>query len=193
MSFRSASLIALSIAAAGAIAPASRAAVISFNDLGPSTGGTHMPDQYSGLRWATSNWHSMTLASNPADTFLALSGTSTTVLTVLNGPDFYLDGADFWSRRGADANGDFYFVLYHDGVTVYNGRTATNGRQRFNATHSTFVPDYTGPIDGFAIAFDNDDWDHLAMDNLNIRFIPSPGAAALAALRSILSIRRRAR
>jgi hypothetical protein len=161
--------------AAGAIpAFASLGAPITFDDLGPSTGGTRMPASYAGLRWDISDWHYMSLASNPANTYVALSSTSTFVGSILDGahggaPDYYFDGADFWSRRGADANGDFYFVLYHDGVTVYNGRIEDGGRQRFDGTIRAFVPDYTGPVDGFAIAFDNDDWDHLAMDNIRIR------------------------
>lgn len=179
--------------ATGAAATHSSADLITFNDLGPSTGGTHMPDAYAGLRWTTSDWHYMSLASNPADTFLALSGVGTFVLSPLGGTDFFLDGADFWSRRGLDANGDFYFVLYHDGVTVYNGVTADNGRQRFDATHQSFVPDYSGPIDGFAIAFDNDDWDHLAMDNLQVRFVPAPGIASLAGVASVILTGRRRR
>lgn len=181
-SVRKSSLL-LSVAALGVAACASRssASLIDFNDLGPSVGGTHMPDLYSGLRWTPSDWHYMSLASNPGDTFLALSGTGTFVLSPLGGADFFFDGADFWSRRALDSNGDFYFVLYHDGATVYNGLTADAGRQRFDATHRTFVPSYTGPVDGFAIAFDNDDWDHLAMDNLRVRLIPSPSMASLLA------------
>jgi hypothetical protein len=182
---------ALVLLASAAASSHASAALITFNDLGPSTGGTHMPDAYAGLRWTTSDWHYMTLASNPADTFLALSGVGTFVLSPIGGADFFLDGADFWSRRAADANGDFYFVLYHDGATVYNGLTADGGRQRFDNVHQTFVPDYSGPIDGFAIAFDNDDWDHLAMDNLQVRFVPSPGSLALAASAALLATRRR--
>lgn len=142
-----------------------------------------MPAEYAGLRWGVSDWHYMTLASNPSNTFLALPSASTFVGSVLDGvhaggPDFYFDGADFWSRRSADANGDFYFVLYHDGVTVYNGLVEDGGRQRFDGTHRAFVPEYTGPVDGFAIAFDNDDWDHLAMDNVRIRPILPPDCGA---------------
>ena len=83
---------------------------IDFNDLGPTTGGVHMPPTYEGLEWGTSDWHYMTLASTPADDFLALSGTGTAFHST-GGEDFYFDGADFWSRRGLDANGRFYFVL----------------------------------------------------------------------------------
>ncbi len=158
---------------------AAAADILDFNDLGPSTVGTRMPSPYASLRWDSSVWHYMTLASNPSNTFLALSGTGTFVGSVpsgdfIGGPDFYFDGADFWSRRGADANGDFYFALYHDGVRVYNGLDEQDGRQRFSNVPQRLVPEYSGPVDGIAIAFDNDDWDHLAMDNFAIRWIESP-------------------
>jgi hypothetical protein len=39
-----------------------------------------------------------------------------------------------------------------------------------------FVPNYTGPIDAFAIGFDNDDHDHIAIDNLEVLFQPLCGA-----------------
>lgn len=164
----------LLIAAAMPICTAARADVIDFNDLGPSTIGVHMPATYNNLRWGTSDWHYLTSVSDPAETFLALSGTATFVGVITGGDDFYFDGADFWSRRGLDANGDFYFVLYHDGVTVYNGRVDNDGRQRFDGTHQLLAPSYTGPIDGFALAFDSgpDHWNHLAMDNIRIRPIP---------------------
>ena len=36
-----------------------------------------------------------------------------------DGTPFYFDGADFWSRRGLDATGNFYFVLSLKGKVVY--------------------------------------------------------------------------
>lgn len=149
--------------------------LIDFNDLGPSTTGTHMQDGYKGFRWTTSDWHYMSLASNPSDTYLALSGTATSVIS-LGGDDFYFDGADLWSRRGLDANGRCYFILSRDGVTVYDGRNEDNGRLVFLGAHQTFSPGYTGLVDRFAIVFDQggDDWDHLAMDNVRIRTVPPP-------------------
>ena len=172
---------------------ASASTVLTFNDLPVSTLGIRMPETYGGLRWGAglTSWHHMTLASNLSNNFLALSGTSTFFGSPLGGPDFYFEGADFWSRRGLDGNGDFSFVLYHDGVTVYNGMTADNGRVRFSSTSQFFVPDYTGPVDGVAIAFDNDDWDHLAMDNVRITMVPGPGAAAMLGLGGLFASRRR--
>lgn len=153
-------------------------ATLDFNDLGPSLGGTHMVDGYGGMRWTASNWHFMTTAAAPADAFLALSGTATAVLS-MGGGDFYFEGADFWSRRGLDATGSFYFVLYRDGVTVYNGLLDPKGRQVFDGTHRTFVPNYIGVVDGVAIAFaqGGGDWDHLAMDNFRVRSL-ADGATA---------------
>ena len=46
---------------------------LGFNDLGNSTGGSHMPDRYDGFRWQTTNWHYMSLPGTPGETFLALS------------------------------------------------------------------------------------------------------------------------
>lgn len=172
---------------------ASASTVLTFDDLPVSTLGVRMPETYGGLRWGAglTSWHHMTLASNLSNNFLALSGTSTFFGSALGGPDFYFEGADFWSRRGLDGNGDFSFVLYHDGVTVYNGMTADNGRIRFGSTSQFFVPDYSGPVDGVAIAFDNDDWDHLAMDNVRITMVPAPGMAAALGLSGIFVGRRR--
>lgn len=160
---------------------AAEAAVVTFNDLGPSPFGIRMPNAYGGLRWGgagLSDWHYMTSGSDPTDNFLALSGTGTFVGAPLGGADFYFEGADFWSRRGLDANGDFYFILYHDGATVFNGLNEDGGRQRFSNVHQTFSPGYTGPVDGFALYFDNDDWDHLAMDNFRFTPVPTPGVLA---------------
>ncbi len=178
-------------------AQAVQAEMITFDDLGPSSGGTHMPGIYNNLRWGLGigDWHSMTLASDPSNTFLALSGNATFVGALLGGEDFYFNGADFWSRRGLDANGDFYFFLYNNGVTVYNGFDDPDGRQRFTNVHQTFSPGYTGPIDGFAIGFDSDlgDWDHLAMDNLSIQTVPTPSAAGAFLGCAMLALRRKRR
>ncbi|MCA9257310.1 MAG: hypothetical protein KDA33_16805 [Phycisphaerales bacterium] len=161
------------IAFIGGASPAS-ALVIDFDDLGPSTLGVHMPTLYQGLQWDLSDWHYLSLANEPNNTFLALAGADTFFFSPAGGEDFFFDGADFWSRRAADANGDFYFILIHDGATVYNGLNDPDGRQRFQGTPQLLAPNYTGPVDGIAFAFDGggDDWDHLAMDNLRIRPVP---------------------
>ncbi|MCA9292795.1 MAG: hypothetical protein KDA20_03170 [Phycisphaerales bacterium] len=164
---------AMGALAAAACCSATCAATLDFDDLGSSTLGIHMPDEYGGLGWSLSDWHYLTLAAAPTETFLALGG-SVGYISGLGGREFFLDGADFWSRRAADAAGDFYFILYNNGVVVYDGRNDGNdGRMRFTDVHQLLVPNYTGPIDGFAFAFDGggDDWDHLAMDNLQVRFV----------------------
>jgi MYXO-CTERM domain-containing protein len=46
-------------------------------------------------------------------------------------------------------------------------------------------------VDGVAIAFDKDDWDHLAMDNVRITMVPAPGAAAVLGLCGLFANRRR--
>lgn len=147
--------------------------VLDFEDLGSSPVGTHMMDGYGGFRWTSSNWHFMSVASNPDNTFLALSGTATAIFAT-GGPDFLFQGADFWSRRGLDANGTFYYILHHDGVLVYDGRLDRDGRNRFTGTPTTFVPNYDGPVDTVAVAFTQGggDWDHLAMDNFAIMAFP---------------------
>ena len=84
--------------------------------------------------------------------------------------DFYFDGADFWSRRGVDATGDFYFVLYNDGQVVYNGlEDKKNGKMVFKGASSFMTVAAGMPIDAIGFAFDNDDYDHLAMDNFRFR------------------------
>lgn len=148
---------------------------LSFNDLGASTGGTHMPDSYGCMRWTTSNWHFMTNASTPNDPYLALSGSATAIMRQ-DGQAFLFDGADLWSRRGLDAAGVAYYVLSLKGKVVYNGLTAKDGKLRFTGEHLTFKPAYSGPVDVVAIAFSKPgrggDWDQLAMDNLRVR--PAP-------------------
>ena len=60
---------------------------------------------------------------------------------------------------GLDANGDFSFMLYNNGQTVYNGSTDKAGRNVFTGTSQTFLAEvfgsngnaaYSGPIDAMA-------------------------------------------
>lgn len=156
---------------------------LDFNDLGSSPGGTHMPDRYAGFRWQTSNWHFMTLPTAPNDNFLALSGTSTSVISN-TGADFIFDGATLWSRRGADANGSCYFYLTRNGVVVYDGREDDDGRLRFTSAKQFFKPNHTGPVDVVAIVFTQGggDWDHLAMDDFLFHGLESAQPASKPAI-----------
>ncbi len=173
LTFLAASSLAASIAA-NAADPVS--GVLGFDELGASPVGVHLPDGYGGFEWGD-RWYYMTQGAAQEEHFLATSTVGSTVIRRSDGADFYFDGADFWSRRGLDANGDFFFVLYHDGQTVYQGNLLGNdGRMRFFGTPSLLTPGYAGPIDGMALGFDNDDYDHLAMDNF--RFPATPIAAA---------------
>ncbi len=147
--------------------------VLGFDDLGASTVGAHMLDGYGGFNWTTSDWHFMSLASAPGNTYLALSGTATSIRRA-GGADFIFQGAEFWSRRGLDATGSFYFILSRDGATVYDGRQDRDGRQRFTGVRTMFRPNYSGPVDSVAVVFTQGggDWDHLAMDNFQYSGVP---------------------
>ena len=168
---RTAAVVAGLLGSAG-LATAQTVSMLDFNDLGPSPVGTHMLDGYGGFKWTSSSWHYMSSAAEPGNTYLALSGTATSIYRE-GGADFYFQGADFWSRRGLDANGTFYYVLSHDGALVYDGRNDPDGRNRFDGVPTTFRPNYAGPVDTVAVVFaqGGDDWDHLAMDN--VRFAES--------------------
>jgi hypothetical protein len=164
--------VALSLGLAGpAVAQSS---TLAFDDLGASTGGTHMPNAYQGFAWANTNWHYMTTAIKPTNDFLALSGNATTIRKA-DGSSFYFEGADFWSRRSLDATGQFYFVLSLKGKVVYNG-VVLKAKSKFTGTPTLMKPPYTGAVDTVAIGFDKPgrggDWDQLAMDNLRTR--PAP-------------------
>ena len=166
---------------------------LHFDDLAATgIGGARVPDGYAGFNFGV-NGPTFYISrpapvGAPLDNYLAFSSTSSFSFARTDRSDFYLDGVDFFSRRAADAVGDVYLVLYHDGVTVYNGLLEKDGRNVFTGTPTTFRPlvfdkdsntssAYTGAIDGFALAFDNDDYDHLAMDNLQLRVlaaVPEP-------------------
>lgn len=144
--------------------------LLSFNDLVTTNGGVHMPTNYGGLAWAFSAWYYMPSNNVATDTYLALGGANSAV-SMPGGQDFFFDGAEYWSRRGADANGSLYFYMMRDGVVVYDGREDNDGRQRFTSERQAFVPNYSGLVDYVAVVFEQgkDDWDHLAMDNLRLR------------------------
>lgn len=162
-----------------ALAAGPIAGTLDFNALAPANGGIPVPGGFGGFQWGSSV-HAMTLPSAPADAFVAFSGTAISVSRV-DGADFWFDGADFWSRRGADANGSFYFVLSNDGQVVFDGRADSQNRMRFTGTHAFMTSGYSGPIDYMAITFGQggDDWDHLAFDNFTYRATPLPALPAV--------------
>jgi hypothetical protein len=188
-----ATAMALSIAAClstAITAPAqtiTNASLLDFDDLVGTTGGVRMPTNYGGLSWTFNAWYYMRSANAPTNTYLALGGANTAIF-MPGGQDFYFDGADYWSRRGADANGSFYFYMMRDNVVVYDGREDNDGRQRFTGVQQTFTPNYTGLVDYVAVVFTQggDDWDHLAMDNLRIR----TGASSVPVMRPSLQLQR---
>ncbi len=160
------------------------ASLLDFDGLAGTSGGIRMPAIYGGLDWSFNAWYYMRSANAPTNTYLALGGANTAVF-IQGGQDFYFDGADYWSRRGADANGSFYFYLMRDNVVVYDGREDNDGRQRFTGEKQSFTPNYTGLVDYVAVVFTQggDDWDHLAMDNLRIRT-----STVVSVLRPLLSL-----
>jgi hypothetical protein len=168
------SAVAAAAMTVGLAGPVLAQTTLTFDDLGASPSGTHMPDNYKGFVWTTTNWHFMTTTAVPTNDYLSLSGNATTIRKA-DGSRFFFDGADFWSRRGLDATGNFYFVLSVNGKVVYNG-VAMKAKSRFNATPTLLKPPYTGAVDTVAIGFDKagrgGDWDQLAMDNF--RFRPAP-------------------
>lgn len=160
--------LALSLGAgAGAVQAELVPSVLSFNSLGASTVGVPVPAGYGGFDWG-SRWFSMSTAAAPGETFLATSITGSTMITRSDHGDFFFDGADFWSRRGVDGTGDFHFMLYHDGELVYDG-VAEKDKRVFKGTASFMSVAAGTPIDAIVFAFDNDDYDHLAMDNFRFR------------------------
>ncbi len=143
--------------------------MLGFDDFIASPYGVHMPNGHGGFVWGD-RWFAMQNGT-ATNNYLALGSGGSLWIMRADGTPFYFDGADFWSRRGLDAVGDFYFVLYYQGQTVYNDLTARKGKQVFTGTPTRLQPAYTGPIDGIGLAFDSNgtDWNHLAMDNFRFR------------------------
>ncbi|MBL0718565.1 hypothetical protein JI742_01565 [Piscinibacter sp. Jin2] len=152
-----------------AAAPAqAQAQTLTFNDLLSSV---QVPTPYQGFQWGA-GWYAYKTTDKP--TVYASASTASLFVRRFDGKPFFFDGADFWSRRGLDANGAFWFVLYLKGKTVYTGVNNSKARMRFTATPTLLKPPYTGAVDMIALAFPSSgkDWNHLAMDNF--RFRPAP-------------------
>lgn len=175
--------------------------VLDFNEIGAMIQLQDIPDAggYAGFTWGTA-YVATKLTPAPAgvQTYVAFSTANTWILRS-DGSDFFFDGADFWSRRAADANGSFYFYLMNDSVVVFDGREDSENRMRFNSTPTFLQSGYSGPIDYMALVFDQggDDWDHLAMDNFQFRAqavaVPEPATYLTMAFGLVLvgrSVRR---
>lgn len=153
---------------------AAQSTVLTFNDLGQNPVGAPMPDGYGGFDWGGRYYGMAAMAAAGSSPHVAMGSGASTWIRRTDSAPFHFDGADFWSRRGLDARGDFYFVLYLKGKTVYNGLTAKKGgRMLFTGVPTLLKPAYTGPIDMIALAFDSNgkDWNHLAFDNFRFRTI----------------------
>ncbi len=136
---------------------------------------------YRGLLIGNS-FHEVVSGTN---TYLATSlSNGSTIVRQVSGSSFFLNSIDVWSRRGADANGAMYLVLYNGSTTVYNSLAVPNGSSgrtrevpiRFTATPATVdvTSLYGGSITAFAFAFKTNpagagDWDHFGTDNWVLR------------------------
>ncbi len=150
------------------------AGLVDFQTLAPNAIGQHLPEGYAGFDWAAKYYYMANAAGN---VYIAMDSNTSSYIRRWDGAPFYFDGADFWSRRGLDATGDFYFVAYYKGQTVYNGRTdKKGGRMRFTGTPTWLKPNYTGLVDQVALTFDGNkkDWNHLAFDRLRFRALSAP-------------------
>lgn len=171
----------LVLALFGSLGSEATAAVLTFDSLNGTTGGVRLPADHEGFGFGD-RWFAMSTVAAPGQTFLATSTVGSTLIRRTDGAGFYFDGADFWSRRGLDANGDFFFVLYNGATTVYQGNLkGKKGRMRFGAAPRLLTPGYKGVITALALGFGNDDYDHLAMDNFRFRPGTTPSTAALRA------------
>jgi hypothetical protein len=162
--------------------------VLDFDELPPSAIGTHLPAGYGGFTWG-GQWYEMSQTPAGGNNFLATSTSGGTLIRRNDRSAFHFDGADFWSRRGLDGTGDFFFVLYGEsGEVLYNGDVDGNaGRMRFSNTPTFLQANYTGAVHAMAFGFDNDDYDHLAMDNFRFRAtavsaVPEPSIAVMVSL-----------
>ena len=149
-------------------------ATLTFDGIVADTS-LQVPDGYGGFNWGTSYFATLLTPSPVTGPYVALTSSATSIVRS-DGEDFYFDGAEFWSRRGADANGSFYFYLAHDGEIVFDGREDSDNRMRFTGTPTFMSSGYTGPIDYMAIVFQQggDDYDHLALDNFQFRALAAP-------------------
>ena len=142
---------------------------VTFNDLSATPIGLNVPAGYGGFNWGL-QWYYMSTTSAETLNYLAMGTLQAgTLIQRVDRAPFYYDGATFWSRRAADANGSFYYVLYLQGKTVFDGTQSSKGRMRFTGTPRLIPTGYKGLVDGVAFVFHKDDYDHVAADDFRFR------------------------
>lgn len=167
---RCAAVSALLLLAASAQAQSYSSQLLAFDELPKPPFAWNLPDGYGGFDWSSSYYYMTNEATG--NKYLAMGSSNGTYWRHSDGTPFYFDGIDVWSRRGLDAVGDVYFVLYLKGKTVYNGLTDKKaGRIRFTGVQTQMRANYSGLVDQVALAFDSNgkDWNHIALDNLRVR------------------------
>lgn len=161
--------LGLTVLAHGVQAQTYQKKVVSFNDLSATPIGLHLPDAYAGFNWGL-QWFYMRSPSATTQNYLAMGTVQAgTLIQRADRLPFHYDGAMFWSRRGLDANGSFYYVLYLNGKTVFDGTQSSKGRMRFTGTPKLIPTGYKGLVDGVAFVFHKDDYDHVAADDFRFR------------------------
>lgn len=164
-------------------APVLTPLAVDFEDLTVSGFSVRPGSGYQGFDWGD-GFHVMCrenpLASCDINNYVATDTSGSRLISRTDDTAFYFDGGEFWSRRGLDAVGDFYFILYSGGAVVYRGDdkdltgSGKEEKMLLSGTPTFRSPSYAGPITAMAFFFDNDDYDHFAFDNLAFRVLLEP-------------------
>lgn len=174
-------LLATIIASVAISAAAQTSTTLTFDGFTHPAVST-APTAYRGLTFGES-FQQITTGGN---TYLATSlSNGSTLVRQTSGQSFYLDAIDVWSRRGLDANGTMYLVLYSGATTVYSSlavpraddptKTDEAPIQFLQAPQTINVAAlYSGLVTGVAFSFKTNpsgagDWDHFATDNWVLR------------------------
>lgn len=174
-------LLATIIASVAISAAAQTSTTLTFDGFTHPAVST-APTVYRGLTFGES-FQQITTGGN---TYLATSlSNGSTLVRQTSGQSFYLDAIDVWSRRGLDANGTMYLVLYSGATTVYNGEAVPRPSNPTKTDKAPILFDkttktvdvsslYGGSITGVAFSFKTNptgagDWDHFATDNWVLR------------------------
>ena len=176
----------MGLSAGGAwAAPVLTSLVVDFEDLAFSGYSTQPSTGYQGFTWGNgihvqcgepggTNCGTVNASTNQ---YASTAGRTTSkFISRTDGSGFYFDGGDFWSRRGADAVGDFYFILYgQNSQVLYQGDNkdlTPSGKEEkmvLSGQPTDMDLNYGNLIFGMSFIFDNDDYDHFAFDNLAFR------------------------